>query len=165
VYNAKDFNSNALPVEGTVYTNGTYFCIFNFVPAPSIKIDSDAELKLGGILDFGSRFNFGETDKGIEVQNKYTKNGKVKDCGKLKVIAVNNSSSAHTFNTLWDPTANDNAGASVAETTTSVAAGQSVQIAEASIYDIIKLTNHMDDIIELTNYMKSNNLGPWTTTS
>jgi hypothetical protein len=156
VYNAGDFDNDALPdTTGTVgYECGRgYFVSFTEIPAPDIKIDSGAGLKLGGILDFGSSFNFGETDGGIEVQNKYTKKGTFKDCGKLKVIAVNNNSSAYTFNTLWDPTANSNAGGSVTETTVSVPAGESVQIAEASIYDIIKLVN----------YMKANNEGPWAT--
>ena len=151
-YNEGDFTT--LPDTTKIYTDGggTYF-EFVEVPAPSIKIESGSELKLGGILDFGSSFNFGETDNGIEVQNKYTKKGALKDCGKLKVIAVNNNSSAYTFNTLWDPTANSNAGGSVTETTVSVPAGESAQIAEASIYDIIKLVN----------YMKDNNQGPWET--
>lgn len=154
VYNAGDFDNDMLPdTTGTVgYECGRgYFVSFTEIPAPDIKIDSGAGLKLGGILDFGSSFNFGETDGGIEFQNKYTKKGALKDCGKLKVIAVNNNTEAYTFNTLWDPTANSNAGGSVAETTVSVPAGESMQIAEASIYDIIKLVN----------YMKANNQGPW----
>lgn len=126
---------------------------------PSINIESDAnisiksenELELKGILDFGSTFNFGETDKGIETLYKRTAGNKTKDCGILKVVAFNNSSSAYTFNTIWDPTANDNAGANQSETTTSVAAGESQVIAQCSIYDIIKLVN----------YMKDNNEGPW----
>ena len=149
-YNEGDFTT--LPDTTKIYSaGGGAFFEFVEVPAPSIKIESGNELKLGGILDFGSSFNFGETDNGIEVQNKYTKKGTLKDCGKLKVIAVNNNSSAHTFNTLWDPTANSNNGGSVTETTVSVPAGESMQIAEASIYDIIKLVN----------YMKDNNQGPW----
>lgn len=149
-YNEGDFTT--LPDTTKIYSsgNGTFF-EFVEVPAPSIKIESGNELKLGGILDFGSSFNFGETDNGIEVQNKYTKKGTLKDCGKLKVIAVNNNSSAYTFNTLWDPAANSNEGGSITETTVSVPAGESMQIAEASIYDIIKLVN----------YMKANNQGPW----
>ncbi len=149
VFNEGDFDT--LPEDMKFYTDGARYFQFSENAAPSIKIDSGAVLKLGGILDFGSTFNFGETDGGIEVQNKYTKKGSLKDCGKLKVIAVNNNSSAYTFNTLWDPTANSNAGGSVAETTISVPAGESAQIAEASIYDIIKLVN----------YMKDNNQGPW----
>ena len=62
---------------------------------PDIKIDSGAELKLGGILDFGSSFAFGETDNGIEFQLKKTKkdSGTEKDCGVLKVHAYNNHAS------------------------------------------------------------------------
>lgn len=148
-FNENDFT--AVPTASIVYTNGAQYFSFTEVAAPSIKIESGSELKLGGVLDFGSTFNFGETDNGIEVQNKYTAKGKTKDCGKLKVIAVNNNASAHTFNTLWDPAANDNTGASITETTVNVPAGESRQIAEASIYDIIKLVN----------YMKSNGQGPW----
>jgi hypothetical protein len=59
---------------------------------PDIKIDSGAQLKLGGILDFGSSFAFGETDNGIEFQLKKTKKGSgtEKDCGILKAVALNN---------------------------------------------------------------------------
>lgn len=126
---------------------------------PNINIESDADvsieaagkIKFGGELDFGSTFNFGETDKGIETIIKRTAKNKTKDCGIVKVVATNNSSSAYSFNTIWDPTANDNAGANQSETTTSVAAGESQVIAQCSVYDIIKLVN----------YMKDNNQGPW----
>lgn len=88
VFNEGDFTT--LPVAATVYTNGTQYFSFTEVAAPSIKIESGAELKLGGILDFGSSFNFGETDNGIEVQYKLTKKNATKDCGVLKVVGVNN---------------------------------------------------------------------------
>lgn len=102
--------------------------------APDIKIESGAGLKLGGILDFGSSFNFGETDNGIEVQYKLTKKNATKDCGVLKVVGVNN----HATNNLV-----------VGDTT--VAPGQTAVIAQCSILDIIKAVN----------WMKDNNEGPW----
>lgn len=101
---------------------------------PNIKIDSAGELKLGGILDFGSSFNFGETDNGIEVQYKLTKKNNAKDCGILKVVGVNN----HATNDL------------TVEGIT-IAPGQTGVIAQCSLLDIIKLTN----------FMKTNNQGPW----
>lgn len=119
--------------------------------AGDIKIDARGSLKLKGELDFGSTFNFGETDNGIETIIKRTAKDKTKDCGIVKVVAVNNSSSAFTFNTIWDPTANDNAGANQIETTVSLDPGTSQVIAQCSMYDIIKLVN----------YMKDNNEGPW----
>lgn len=91
-------------------------------------------MKLGGILDFGSSFNFGETDNGIEVQYKLTKKNATKDCGVLKVVGVNN----HATNSL------------TVEGVT-IAPGQTDVIAQCSILDIIKLVN----------YMKTNNEGPW----
>ena len=103
-------------------------------PIPNIKIDSGAELKLGGILDFGSSFNFGETDNGIEVQYKLTKKNATKDCGVLKVVGVNN----HQTNNL------------TVEGVT-IAPGQTGVIAQCSLLDMIKLVN----------YMKTNNQGPW----
>lgn len=126
---------------------------------PKIKIESDSgidiktlgKLGLKGELDFGSNFNFGETDKGISTIVKRTKKNATKDCGVLQVVAVNNSSSAYSFNTIWDPTANDNAGANQSETTVSVPAGSSQVIAQCSLYDVIKLVN----------YMKDNTSGPW----
>jgi len=102
--------------------------------AKDIKIDSGAGLKLGGILDFGSSFNFGETDNGIEVQYKLTKKNNTKDCGILKVVGVNN----HATNTL------------TVEGVT-VNPGETATISQCSILDIIKLVN----------YMKTNNQGPW----
>lgn len=60
---------------------------------PDIKIDSGAGLKLGGILDFGSTFAFGETDGGVEFQLKKTEKDAEKDCGILKVTALNNHAS------------------------------------------------------------------------
>lgn len=133
VFNEGDFES--APSTSATYTDGSgvYFT-FTEVAAPSIKIDSGSELKLGGILDFGSSFNFGETDNGIEVQYKLTKKNATKDCGVLKVVGVNN----HTTNSL------------TVEGVT-IAPGETGTIASCSLLDIIKLTN----------YMKTNNQGPW----
>lgn len=136
VFNEGDFT--ALPVAATVYTNGTQYFSFTEVAAPSIKIESGAELKLGGILDFGSSFNFGETDNGIEVQYKLTKKNATKDCGVLKVVGVNN----HATNDL------------TVEGVT-IAPGQTATIAQCSLLDMIKLVN----------YMKTNNEGPWAGTN
>lgn len=132
VFNEGDFTS--LPVAATVYTNGTQYFSFTEVAAPSIKIESGSELKLGGILDFGSSFNFGETDNGIEFQYKLTKKNNTKDCGVLKVVGVNN----HETNNL------------VVEGVT-IAPGETATIAQCSLLDMIKLVN----------YMKTNNQGPW----
>ena len=132
VFNEGDFT--ALPVAATVYTNGTQYFSFTEVAAPSIKIESGSELKLGGILDFGSSFNFGETDNGIEFQYKLTKKNAEKDCGVVKVVGVNN----HATNDL------------TVEGVT-IAPGQTATIAQCSMLDIIKLVN----------YMKTNNEGPW----
>ena len=136
VFNGGDFaDSEHLPVASTIYTNGSQYFSFTITPAPSIKIDSGSELKLGGILDFGSTFNFGETDGGIEVQYKLTKKNATKDCGILKVVGVNN----HTSNNL------------TVEGVT-IAPGETDTIMQCSILDIIKLVN----------YMKTNEQGPWT---
>lgn len=136
------FNEGDFKVSGTaytpsttdVYTNGTQYFEFVEVAAPAIKIESGGELKLGGILDFGSSFNFGETDNGIEFQYKLTKKNAEKDCGVLKVVGVNN----HATNNL------------VVEGQT-IAPGQTGTIAQCSVLDIIKLVN----------YMKTNHQGPW----
>lgn len=132
IFNDGDFES--IPISQVIYTNGTQYFSFTEIPAPSIKIDSGAELKLGGILDFGSSFNFGETDGGIEVQYKLTKKNNTKDCGVIKVVGVNN----HTSNNL------------TVEGVT-IAPGQTGTIAQCSLLDVIKLVN----------YMKTNNEGPW----
>ena len=112
--------------------------------APSIKIDSGAELKLGGILDFGSTFNFGETDNGIETQYKLTKKNNTKDCGKLKVVAVNN----HASNSMTVESYNTTDGLCVY----TVNPGETVTVAECSLLDIIKFVN----------WAKKNSEGPWS---
>jgi hypothetical protein len=127
--------------EATAHSDSTgddVIFVFQKHSAPSIKIDSGAELKLGGILDFGSSFNFGETDNGIEVQYKLTKKNAEKDCGIVKVVGVNN----HATNDL------------TVEGVT-IAPGQTATIAQCSMLDIIKLVN----------YMKTNNEGPWAGTN
>ena len=136
-FNDKDFKvggTSYIPDTTAVYTNGTQYFSFVEVAAPAIKIESGGELKLGGILDFGSSFNFGETDNGIEFQYKLTKKNNTKDCGVLKVVGVNN----HATNSL------------TVEGVT-IAPGETGTIAQCSVLDIIKLVN----------YMKTNNQGPW----
>lgn len=136
-FNEKDFkvsSTSYVPDTTAVYTNGTQYFSFVEVASPAIKIESGGELKLGGILDFGSSFNFGETDNGIEFQYKLTKKNAQKDCGVLKVVGVNN----HATNSL------------TVEGVT-VAPGETETIAQCSVLDIIKLVN----------YMKTNNQGPW----
>ena len=132
IFNGGDFEN--IPVASTIYTNGTQYFSFTIVPAPAIKIESGSELKLGGVLDFGSSFNFGETDNGIEFQYKLTKKNATKDCGILKVIGVNN----HATENL------------IIEGVT-IAPGESNVIAQCSVLDLIKLVN----------YFKTNSQGPW----
>ena len=143
VFNEGDFNT--LPTASTVYTNGTQYFSFVLVPANDIKIDSGAGLKLGGILDFGSSFNFGETDNGIEVQYKLTKKNATKDCGILKVVGVNNNTST----ALVVPNVVNASDGTIGNVT--VAAGETATITSCSILDIINLVN----------YMKSQGQGPW----
>lgn len=127
--------------ETTIHTDG------------KLQLSGQKEIKMDGSnIDFGSVFAFGETDGGIQTQYKRTSKNKTKDCGVLNVTAVNNSSSAYTFPTIWDPSANDGDGAAIAETEVSINPGESQVIAQASLYDIIKLVNHM----------KTNSLGPWS---
>lgn len=113
-----------------------------------ITLDPEDKLKLKGTLDFGSTFNFGETDDGIETLYKKTKNNNVKDCGKLKVVAVNNSSSSWSL-----PVDNLKTPAN-----TSISSGSSEVIAECSIYDIIKLVDYFKNGDGVSN-------GPWASQS
>ena len=96
--------------------------------ARSINIESAAGIKLKGILDFGSTFNFGETDNGIEFLYKKTKKNATKDCSILKVVAVNNSSTNLVINGQ------------------SIAPGTSGVVAEASTIDVINVTNSFKNI-------------------
>lgn len=120
--------------------------------APKINIESDSniqiqakgKLKLGGILDFGSNFNFGETDEGIEIQYKLTKKNSTKDCGIIKVSATNNHQSNNLTVDGWDDQNNS-------IKTCTITPGNTQVIAQCSLLDVILLTN----------YMKSNQQGPW----
>ena len=131
IFNDGDFQDGHLPVASTVYTNGTQYFSFTEIAAPAIKIDSGGELKLGGTLDFGSTFNFGETDGGIEVQYKLTKKNAPKDCGVLKVVGYNNSTSQ-------DLTVE---GVTIPAKSNSEDDANTATIAQCSILDIIKLVN------------------------
>jgi hypothetical protein len=125
----------------TLRFSDTKYYTFTKFDCPNIKIDSGAELKLGGTLDFGSTFNFGETDNGIEVQYKLTKKNATKDCGIIKVVGYNNSTSQ-------DLTVE---GVTIPAKSSSESKANVATIAQCSILDIIKLVN----------YMKTNNEGPW----
>lgn len=159
-YNAGDFSALV-----NIYTVGDNYKLpdglvykFTLVAAPNIKLETSSnieltatqKIKFGGELDFGSTFNFGETDNGIQSSFKYTKKGAAKDCTSLQVAVQNNSASSQIFdyNTL-------NEGepfTDVCEDNVTVEAGQTAVIAKVSIYDIAKLVV----------WMKANNQGPWT---
>lgn len=152
VYNDGDFKvgkNSHTPNTSAVYTNGTQYFSFTEVEAPSIKIDSGSELKLGGVLDFGSTFNFGETDNGIEFQYKLTKNdiNNYKPCDTIKIIGFNN----HASDTLTVPDVVDATTGNIADVT--IAAGSEPQVVTSC---------SMLDIINLVNWMKANEQGPWT---
>lgn len=153
IFNDGDFETS--PTAGTLYTdgNGLYFT-FTENAAPDIKIDSGGELKLGGILDFGSTFNFGETDGGIQAIKKFTKKnqGTLKDCDVIQVIGVNNhASNSITMSKVTYVPAENSTPASYTESNITLTPGQTEVLASASLYDIIKLVN----------YMKANEQGPW----
>lgn len=118
--------------------------------APNIKIDSGADLKLGGILDFGSSFAFGETDNGIEFQLKKTKKNNEKDCGILKVHAYNN----HESNTYTvDGYEVDNENHTYAIQPYTLNPGRDIELGSCSVLDIIKFVN----------WAKATQFGPWGT--
>lgn len=111
------------------------------VIARGINIESCGGIKLKGELDFGSTFNFGETDNGIEFQYKKTKKNATKDCTTLKVVGINNSDTSFAANGQY------------------IAPGSSSVVAEASAIDIINVANDfssvdaddVEDVIELFN--------------
>ena len=113
--------------------------------APSINIESAAGLKLKGELDFGSTFNFGETDNGIEFQYKKTKKSALKDCTTLKVVGINNSATSFAANGQY------------------IAPGTSSVVAEASAIDVINVTNDFssvdaDDVKDVVNLFTQNGI-------
>lgn len=158
-YNEGDFtNPSAIYIVGDNYrlADGNVYQ-FTSIAAPDIqfKTTGDIEitagqtLKLRGEFNFGSNFNFGETDAGIQSQFKYTKKGNAKDCGSLQTVVLNNSSASQTFsyNTLKE----GGSFTSVCEDNITVESGQTAVVAKVSIYDIAKLVT----------WMKQNNQGPW----
>lgn len=131
-----------------------------------ISLESDAKIKISapkvtleGVTGFGSSMTFGETDEGIKYQYKLTKKGNNKQCDVLQVEVYNNNTSDITFNGDNPAPTNyaefggtaDNPIPTFCNTGVTVPAGQTVVVAQASVYDIIKLVN----------YMKTNAQGPW----
>lgn len=153
IYNEGDFTT--LPDTTKIYTSGSgIFITFTEIPAPAIKIDSGGELKLGGVLDFGSSFNFGETDNGIQTQYKLTKKNAIKDCGVLKIIGINNS----TTNTLTITTANPSNG-TVQDYVIPVAE----QVPSSNTYTPQTIAScSINDIIMFVNWAKGTGFGPWS---
>lgn len=119
---------------------------------PDIKIDSGAQLKLGGILDFGSTFAFGETDGGVEFQLKKTKKdaGAEKDCGILKVTALNNHA---TNNYVVDGFVADNTNHTYQTQQVTLQPGTTHTVGSCSVLDIIKFVA----------WAKATQFGPWGT--
>ena len=119
---------------------------------PDIKIDSGAQLKLGGILDFGSSFAFGETDNGIEFQLKKTKknDGVEKDCGILKAVALNNHASN---NYVIDGFVADNTNHTYQTQQVTLQPGATRTVGSCSVLDIIKFVA----------WAKATQFGPWGT--
>ena len=119
---------------------------------PDIKIDSGAQLKLGGILDFGSSFAFGETDNGIEFQLKKTKknDGVEKQCDELKVRAINNHASNNYTIDGFTADETNHTYNSQGQTFTP---GASAVIGSCNVFDIVKFVN----------WAKATQFGPWST--
>lgn len=135
-----------------------------------ISIESDAKIKISapkltleGVTGFGSTMTFGETDEGIKMQYKATKKGKNKQCDVLQVEVYNNSDDTITFNKTSHKASNsDLLGAAEANSDVptfcemgdvSIPAKSSKIVAQASLYDIIRLVD----------YFKNNQQGPWQT--
>lgn len=118
-----------------------------------LTLEASNEIKFVGELDFGSAFNFGETDGGISVQHKLTKKNAVKDCGVIQVLAVNNHASNNLTidKSIYDDVT-DPSNPTLDTTQATITPGNSQVVASCSIIDIIRLVN----------YMKYNHEGPWT---
>ena len=117
---------------------------------PDIKIDSGAQLKLGGILDFGSSFAFGETDNGIEFQLKKTQKNKEKPCDIIKVRAINNHASS---NYTIDGFVADNTNHTYQTQQVTLYPGTTHTVGSCSVLDIIKFVA----------WAKATQFGPWGT--
>ena len=117
---------------------------------PDIKIDSGAQLKLGGILDFGSSFAFGETDNGIEFQLKKTQKNKEKPCDIIKVRAINNHASS---NYTIDGFVADNTNHTYQTQQVTLYPGTTHTVGSFSVLDIIKFVA----------WAKATQFGPWGT--
>lgn len=127
----------------TVVANESYACTpmyqmpkINIESDGNITISSKGKLKLGGELDFGSRLNFGETDKGIETLYKLTKKNGTKDCGILRIIGINNhESNPLTITNIVNPNTK-----TISDIT--IQPGQTQEIASCSILDIVNFVNY-----------------------
>ena len=158
-----DFNTT---IEIKIHSqNGDIYAELWYVSqAPAIWFDSDGDsvlkayndvklqsvngsIKLNGQLDFGSNFDFGETDEGILYQKKHTKKGTKKSCDTIKIEYCNNSGSVVTYSD-----ADYETPAVYNKTLSDIASGTTAIAASCSVADIIKLVA----------YMKNGKLGPWT---
>lgn len=135
-----------------------------------ISLESDAKIKISapkltleGVTGFGSSMTFGEADEGIKYQYKATKKGNNKQCDIVQVEVLNNGTTDITFNheshspSNYEPfggQAGEEIPTFCLEGDVTVPAQQKVVIAQASMFDIIKLVN----------WMKSNEQGPWQPT-
>ena len=121
--------------------------------ARGINIESCSKLSLKGILDFGSSFNFGETDDGVQFIKKYTKKGATKDCDTLVLTAVNNHAT-DSFTVQNVPSIGNNVSTGdpyYMEDSITVLPGTEERLCEVSILDICRLVT----------YMKATEQGPW----
>lgn len=162
-----DPNMKKSAVNTTTYNaNYQYVKCRQIGESGGISLESDAKVKISapkltleGVTGFGSTMTFGETDEGIRYQYKLTKKGNNKQCDVVQVEVYNNNTTDVVFNgDNPSPTNYDAFGGTEGEviptfcnTGVTVPAGQTVVVAQASMYDIIKLVN----------YMKTNNQGPW----
>lgn len=133
-----------LEIATKAYTQG------GVVKTPNINIESAGKLALKGKLDFGSTFDFGETETGIVFNQKNTAKGAMKACDKIQVVFTKNSTTSIT-----NPDGSIISVPAFVEGVGDMAVGESKVVAQCSMYDIIKFVV----------WAKNNNFGPWETQS
>jgi hypothetical protein len=124
----------------------------NIESCADVKIEAANKLSLKGILDFGSSFQFGETDEGIEFQIKKTKENEDERCDTIKVHAYNNHASNYQ---AVDTYAVDTTNHTYSAVQATIAPGQDQEVGSCNVLDLIKFVN----------WAKATQFGPWDVTA
>lgn len=126
----------------------------NIESGANVKLSADGAIKLGELSIQNDNVDFGEMDNGITFNHKLTKKNADKDCGIIKLVAENNS----TTSTFTIHTADSSDG-----TLKDYVIPQKQSIVTQTSYTPQTITScSIEDIIMFVNWAKGSGYGPWS---